>query len=304
MGAAHISGSVGRNGVNRQADVRVIQTFLNRRLPVPFRPLAVTGVCGPETIAVIVEFQRRVVGLGFPDGRIDTGGRTLRTLTDPTTSIVTPAAKPFSVRVDEFREHARQQFGIEIGVNSGLRDAEWQQRMHIAHMIKFNSFAALAPKKSTTVLGRKLIDIDHLGDAKLDWGGSVPPEEFLRGADGKACVRKADRSGYEPRPDAAKTRARALEVLKVAGIATAEDRANEPHSAMVAPGLQGCAAPCACGGKRSNHLAGQAMDLQKAAILLLQAKLSPPTADQLNKLLSEFGLKRPMASEPHHVEPL
>ncbi len=290
--------------MNRQADVRVIQTFLNRRLPVPFRPLAVTGVCGPETIAVIVEFQRRVVGLGFPDGRIDTGGRTLRTLTDPTTSIVTPAAKPFSVRVDEFREHARQQFGIEIGVNSGLRDAEWQQRMHIAHMIKFNSFAALAPKKSTTVLGRKLIDIDHLGDAKLDWGGSVPPEEFLRGADGKACVRKADRSGYEPRPDAAKTRARALEVLKVAGIATAEDRANEPHSAMVAPGLQGCAAPCACGGKRSNHLAGQAMDLQKAAILLLQAKLSPPTADQLNKLLSEFGLKRPMASEPHHVEPL
>jgi hypothetical protein len=218
----------------------------------------------------------------------------------PTT---TPAAtKPFMTRVEEFRAHVRAEFAIHIAVNSDLRDAIWQQRMHVAHMIKYNSFASLKPKKHKAT-GRSLIAFDHLKDARVVWGGSVAPDEFLRDKHGKPCKRKPDLSGYDPEPDEDKTRAQALEVLSKAGVGTSKERATEKHSAMVAPGVQGCAEPCACGGNRSRHLAGLAVDLDRSAVQQLKAKLSPPTDAQVDKLLAEFQLKRPMASEPWHVEP-
>lgn len=79
---ATIRDSVGRNGRNRDADVRVVQNLLNahiRQIP-PIEALAVDGDIGPRTIAAIVSFQRLVVGLRSPDGRVDPGGRTLARL--------------------------------------------------------------------------------------------------------------------------------------------------------------------------------------------------------------------------------
>jgi hypothetical protein len=82
-GAAEtIQSSVGRMGVNRRDDVRVIQELLNRNLShlIGFRPTVVSGNCDPQTIALIEQFQQRVVGLARPDGRVDPGGRTLAAL--------------------------------------------------------------------------------------------------------------------------------------------------------------------------------------------------------------------------------
>jgi len=75
-----IGTSVGREGVNRPEDVRLIQTLLNRHIRPPQSPLSVDGRIGTKTIAAITDFQRRVVKLPYPDGRVDPGGKTFRAL--------------------------------------------------------------------------------------------------------------------------------------------------------------------------------------------------------------------------------
>jgi Penicillin-insensitive murein endopeptidase/Putative peptidoglycan binding domain len=77
--AVTIGGSVGAGGKNNTADVRAIQTLLNKWTT---PPIAVTGVCtGTETdptVAAIKAFQSRFSN--SPDGRVDAGGGTLRRL--------------------------------------------------------------------------------------------------------------------------------------------------------------------------------------------------------------------------------
>lgn len=303
MIATTITASVGRGGQNRPGDVKIVQTLLNAKLPIPFRPLAVNGICDFNTIGVIEAFQRNELKIGSPDGRVDPGGRTLRILAGGRSAAST-ATKPFMSRIEEFRSHVQQVFGLAVAVSSDMRDAVWQQRSHVAHMIKYNSYAGLKPKHYKTIGGHNLIDFGHLADAKVAWGGGIAPEEFLRDKNGAVCRKKPDLSGYDLVPDEAKTRARALEILTAGGVATPKDRPTEPHSAMVAPGVQGCAEPCACGWNRSRHLAGMAVDLNREALHQLKLKLTPATDAQLDKLLGEFQLKRPMPSEPWHVESL
>ena len=67
---------VGRNGINRESDVKKIQRALN--IIFPSLLLDIDGHCGPKTIRRIERFQRRF--MQNPDGRVDPGGRTLRLL--------------------------------------------------------------------------------------------------------------------------------------------------------------------------------------------------------------------------------
>lgn len=93
---ATISASVGRGGVNRPQDVRTVQELLNKHIPIPLRPVPVNGVAGGETITAIEEFQRRVVKLPAPDGRVDPGGRTLQALSAAPAGGAPPAANRLS----------------------------------------------------------------------------------------------------------------------------------------------------------------------------------------------------------------
>ena len=85
-----IVGNVGRGGANRPADVRVVQQFLNQNLTklTPLQALKVDGVVGTKTIAAIEEFQRRIVLMLKPDGRVDPGGKTINLLTEEVAPIV------------------------------------------------------------------------------------------------------------------------------------------------------------------------------------------------------------------------
>jgi hypothetical protein len=75
-----IVASVGRGGLNRTEDVLLVQELLNRHIQAPQRPLVVDGVMSSRTMAAIEEFQRRVVNIQRPDGRIDPGDRTMAAL--------------------------------------------------------------------------------------------------------------------------------------------------------------------------------------------------------------------------------
>lgn len=79
---ARIRGAVGRAGINRSEDVTLIQQLLNDHISqlTPLRQLEVDGAIGPATIQAIEEFQRRIVSLATPDGRVDPGGRTFHVL--------------------------------------------------------------------------------------------------------------------------------------------------------------------------------------------------------------------------------
>ena len=76
--------AVGNRAPNIKFDVQVIQRLLNKCLILigPYLPLAEDGDCGPITIGVILEFQKRFVAIGTADGRIDPGKKTFLTLLD------------------------------------------------------------------------------------------------------------------------------------------------------------------------------------------------------------------------------
>jgi peptidoglycan hydrolase-like protein with peptidoglycan-binding domain len=75
-GKLSLSGSVGRGGKNKPADVLAVQQALNRRANAG---LVADGASGPKTIAAIEAFQKSV-GQAKPDGRVDPGGATARAL--------------------------------------------------------------------------------------------------------------------------------------------------------------------------------------------------------------------------------
>lgn len=74
-----ITQSVGKNGINKVSDVKVVQRALNSHHQEPAL-LTVDGLSGPRTVAAIEEFQARVLGFKHPDGRVDPGGKTFQAL--------------------------------------------------------------------------------------------------------------------------------------------------------------------------------------------------------------------------------
>ncbi len=78
-----ISGSVGRGGRNARADVSAVQSQLNDQMNPPRVRLAVDGIYGPKTRAMIRDFQATVCEFRWPDCRVDPNGQTLAALNDP-----------------------------------------------------------------------------------------------------------------------------------------------------------------------------------------------------------------------------
>ena len=111
-----------------------------------------------------------------------------------------------------------------------------------------------------------------------------------------------DGKGWEAgkEPDKEQSKKRAYEILKKSGIATSV--ADQPHGAMVAPGYAGCGEPCKCGGSPSKHILGLACDITKTNLPFLEQKLKAAGAGTIDTYLKQFGLKRPMPSEPWHIE--
>lgn len=84
-----VSQSVGVGGNNKYSDVKLVQTLLNlararmKEAQIAFENFQVLvedGDCGRFTKRAITIFQRDVLGFSEPDGRIDPGGKTIRSL--------------------------------------------------------------------------------------------------------------------------------------------------------------------------------------------------------------------------------
>ncbi len=87
-----IVGSVGRGGRNLPADVKTIQARLNELMGASRQPLAVDGLNGPKTEAMIADFQKSVVRVQWPDSRVDPNQKTIAALNDPNSATIWQAA--------------------------------------------------------------------------------------------------------------------------------------------------------------------------------------------------------------------
>ena len=77
-----ITHSVGNKGINKYKDVMTVQTLINdcRHLLLPMLALETDGKIGKKTISAIELFQKNVIKLSKPDGRVDPGGKTITEL--------------------------------------------------------------------------------------------------------------------------------------------------------------------------------------------------------------------------------
>lgn len=108
---ATIRASVGRGGRNQRTDVKAVQSLLNDHVKPPIRLLAEDGLVGPKTIQAITNFQRDVVRLPRPDGRVDPGYRTIETLSGGRTGRTHTAPKTGGTAspIDQHKAAAREE---------------------------------------------------------------------------------------------------------------------------------------------------------------------------------------------------
>ena len=115
-----LNSSVGKDCPNEPGDVHLVQQLL--RTAGLYRG-EVDGICGPQTIAAITEYQRAV--LRNPDGRIDPGGVTWKRLvqqrldTPPETSRDWPA-----VLTESDYAEAAQLLGCEVAAIKAVAEVE------------------------------------------------------------------------------------------------------------------------------------------------------------------------------------
>lgn len=148
-----IKESVGRGGKNVAPDVVIVQRLLNDKYLKPNKMPALVddGKVGTNTQNAIDGFQKKVVGLLNPDGRIDPGGASWRKLT---------GAAGVPVSIEPFKQLPRTGSGYYTysgGVN------QWGTKKTIDSITK-----AASAMKSTHQLEIAI------GDISLEKGGKMP----------------------------------------------------------------------------------------------------------------------------------
>lgn len=163
----NINGSVGAGGINRGGDVRTIQELLNRhvsRLGLP--RLRADGTTGPRTLEAIHRFQKMVMGLVMPDGRVDPQGRTVRALDGGVTGGTSPNLAAITTG----------------GASTGAQQAKKSIPAHVESFI-----SKLLPAARKTKLTWSIPIAALIAQAALEtgWGSSVKANAYF-GIKGKS----------------------------------------------------------------------------------------------------------------------
>ncbi|GDY25296.1 hypothetical protein AHAT_11860 [Agarivorans sp. Toyoura001] len=170
MAKLQITQSVGLGGANKPNDVKAVQTALNQILgQIPLtKKLVVDGKLGtkPEnskTVAAIKAFQKKVVGMVRPDGKIDANGRSHKklntTLGNIKPVVTTPAAGKASTYFawKEFACHDNDKTPVPTELRPSIKTLAGQLdvlRKELGKPIKINS-AYRTPEHNRKVGGTK-----------------------------------------------------------------------------------------------------------------------------------------------------
>ena len=113
-----ITASVGAGGVNRRADVLHVQAaIVIRARQDRVEVIKIDGIVGPKTIAAITDYQRRKALI--VDGRVDTGGPTIRLLED---GLIATAAVQIGAEIAAILNRARHAV-LHDAVSAGMKEA-------------------------------------------------------------------------------------------------------------------------------------------------------------------------------------
>lgn len=102
MESLSIKYAVGENAKNQSVDVKVVQFLVNKAIEanklIPLDTLKTDGVAGKKTKHAIREYQRRVIGMSSPDGRVDPEGKTIKKLIAESSQQSSNSKPAFSVK--------------------------------------------------------------------------------------------------------------------------------------------------------------------------------------------------------------
>jgi hypothetical protein len=208
-----------------------------------------------------------------------------------TNSVFDPTGKTFSQRLDAFIADVQAKYSLAIRKDSG-RTAEWEQKLHIAHMFLYNKYQSTVP--ANVEPGKRTISWSHLSDATVVWA-TVQWSDFLRTSKDTVPLKFGNAWKQGGEPDKAATESRAKALLSDAGI-------GDNGKAMVAAGTKPCGEPCRCGAGRSKHLDNLAADLNSGDLDMLTGKMTAAKAGDIDSYLKSFGLNRPLVNHPTSPE--
>jgi hypothetical protein len=168
-----IANSVGRGGVNREDDVKVVQKLLN--LAIGTVSLSEDGKIGIATISAIDYFQSHMIGIK-PDGRIDPSGASLIMLNKQAENphcisdkIDLPASGNVSKLNDVDFQQAATNIGCEVAAIQAVTEVESRGdgflaskrpkilfEAHIFSRLTYNCFDKVFPDISSKTWNKKL----------------------------------------------------------------------------------------------------------------------------------------------------
>jgi hypothetical protein len=173
---AGIGASVGSGGKNLKPDVLTVEKLLNQYLAAQGEPpLNADGLVDVDTVLTIQSYQKNIVGIPNPDGRIDPGGKTWKALDSgqgfgpllsgaawwnanqakyPNSNAVADLAKPFADNAAKFIK-ALKDAGASVTVSATRRSATRAQLMHYSWRV---AKGLIAPK-----------DVPAIPDCTIRW---------------------------------------------------------------------------------------------------------------------------------------
>ena len=165
-----ISASVGEKGTNLNPDVLQIQKAFNALNPLlTSKPLKDDGLYGKNTGDAIIVFQKKHVMLINPDGRIDPGGKSIKTLEKMLLAVTEPQSLlfPLSMMPEESYKTGIRAFGSNrsngkrkhAGVDLYAPKGTPVRAMKDGKVIQHYAF----------YLGTRALEIDH-GDMIIRYG--------------------------------------------------------------------------------------------------------------------------------------
>lgn len=189
--------TVGKNGANEYADVKVVQACLNANVKLNkggLKSVKEDGLCGAKTIEAIGIFQKHFVSMQNPDYRVDPNGKTIRYLTmyinkNATNSSKTGAiAAPLVVQgLDSFnvsyasdiKENRRLVSAYSISIikmalkESGMSHAVITSTLRTpedqaAIMLKNAKVNLASQKKMYAAAGKKVLEVYEKNKTKTD----------------------------------------------------------------------------------------------------------------------------------------
>jgi len=164
-----IISSVGHQGQNNFSDVKVVQELLNQQQLIGCpAPLKIDGKSGPNTIKCIEAFQKNIVKMRRPDGRVDPGGNTITLLNKM--PVTATAAGPLKVTYSNSIPQAKQivsTYAISV-IKMALKNAGMEQAVITSTIRKPDEQAKIMYKNAEKNLAAQFKLYGQTGDKVLN----------------------------------------------------------------------------------------------------------------------------------------